>query len=102
MSYLPDIPHQIRSSALQCPLRGRNEAFTPPHVVAQRAPVDATEARTAVQFSKVTVLSASWEKLPGSVKRPPSLGHPADSKKCRQKAPTLFLQRPQPNTQISP
>ena len=37
-----------------------------------------------MQLSKVTVLSAFWEKLP-SVERPPPSGHPADSKKCSQK-----------------
>ena len=38
VSYLPDIPPQIRSSVLQRPLRGITRPSTPPHVVAQRDP----------------------------------------------------------------
>ena len=63
MSYRPDIPPQIKKSKFcpAVPAARNNEAFNSPHVAAQRAP-DATEAQ--VQFSKVTMLSASWEKLP--------------------------------------
>ena len=64
MTYLPDIPpkfEDIRSSALQrrCAEQGGLQL---PHTSLPNGLPDATEA--PVQFSKVTVLFSSWEKLP--------------------------------------
>ena len=58
---------------------------------------DATEAPEAVQFSKVTALSASWEKLP-PILRPPPLGTQQTPKNA-VRGSKLLLQRPQPNPQ---
>ena len=66
-------------------------------LVAQRAP-DATEAPER-QFSKVTVLSASWEKLP-PVLRPPPWGT-RQTPKDAVGGSNKFLQRPQPNPKIA-
>ena len=62
-SYLPDIP--IKFEALPCSARCAEQGgLQLPHTSLPKGLPDATEALKAVQFSKVTVLSASCKKLP--------------------------------------
>ena len=83
MSYLPDMPP--------------NKAFNSPTRSSPRELPDATEA--PVQFSKITVHSSAWEKLP-PVERPPPSGT-RQTPKNAVRGSNMFLQRPQPNPKIS-
>ena len=79
MSYLPDIPPQIRSSALHCPLRGITRLSTP---TTHRCPVAKKSKSRAVleghrAFCFLGEAAASVDAT--------SLKHPADPKKCSQR-----------------
>ena len=79
------------------PAARNNEAFQLPRTSLPKKVPDATEA--PVQFSKVTVLSASCKKLP-PVERPP----PWRTRQTRRDAvrgSNMFLQMLQPNLKIS-
>ena len=83
MPYLPDIPPQIRSSALHCPLRGITRLSTPPHIVAQRAPGcnRSSKSRAVLEGHRAFCF---LQEAAGSVEAT-SLKHPADAKKCSQR-----------------
>ena len=64
MSYLPDIPPNSKLCPA-VPAARNNEASQLPHTSLRKGLPDATEVLEApVQFSKVTMLSASCKKLP--------------------------------------
>ena len=72
---------KIETLTLQCPLLGTTRPSTPPHVVAQRAPACNRSSGAVLEghhaFCFLGEAAVSVEAA--------SLGHPADSKKCRQR-----------------
>ena len=93
-SYLLTTPH-LRSSALQCLLRGITRPSTPPHVVAKRAPGCNRSSCGAVLESHRALFCLGVAAVS---KEAASLGHSADFKEGRQRlqhVPATAAARPQ-------
>ena len=77
----PPPPPKFETLTLQCPLLGTTRPSTPPHVVAQRAPACNRSSGAVLEghraFCFLGEAAVSVEAA--------SLGHPVDSKKCRQR-----------------
>ena len=84
--------------ALPCSARcAEQRGLQLPHTSLPKGLPDATEA--PVQFSKVTVLSSAWEKLPPVSRQPP--WGTRQTPKNAGRGSNMLLQRPQPNHKIS-